>query len=100
MPKGKHDHLVIGDHNAICDVCGFKFKASMLKERWDGYRVCEDDWEVRHPMDFQRVPRTEKAPEWVRPYPTDQFTSVTYNTGIGVQDNNIPEGTFKELQGD
>lgn len=41
-------------YNALCDVCGFKFKNWQLKKRWDGYMVCSADWEPRHPMDFYR----------------------------------------------
>lgn len=40
------------EYNAICDICGFKFKASKLQKRWDGYMVCEKDNELRHPLDF------------------------------------------------
>jgi hypothetical protein len=40
------------DYNAICDVCGFKMKASQIRLRWDGLRVCEKDWETRHIADF------------------------------------------------
>lgn len=45
----------IGGYNAICQVCGWKYKASELKLRWDGVWCCEKDWETRHPMDFFRV---------------------------------------------
>ena len=27
-----------GDWLAICDSCGRKFKASQLRERWDGFK--------------------------------------------------------------
>lgn len=40
------------EYNALCDICQFKFKASQLKKRWDGYMVCEKDFEFRHPLDF------------------------------------------------
>ena len=50
--RGKNDYFKPGDRNAICDGCGFKFKASQLRKRWDGYMVCEDDWEPRHPQDL------------------------------------------------
>lgn len=63
----------IGDYNAICDGCGFKFKASQLKQRWDGMMMCEDDWEVRHPLDFVRpTPAPSKLP-WTRPESADTF---------------------------
>jgi hypothetical protein len=40
------------EYNTICEVCGFKLKASKLKKRWDGYWVCEKDWETRNILDF------------------------------------------------
>lgn len=49
-------------HNAICDVCGFKYRASELKLRWDGLRVCAEDFERRHPQEFVRAVRPDKAP--------------------------------------
>jgi hypothetical protein len=59
---GKKDTLKLGEHNAYCDVCGFKFKASDLRDRWDGYKVCELDWETRHPQDFVRGVEKYDAP--------------------------------------
>lgn len=54
------DYLKLGDNNVLCDVCGFKFKASQVKERWDGLIVCSKDFETRHSLDFIR-PKTEKV---------------------------------------
>lgn len=69
MSVGHADYLKLGDWNAICDVCGRKFKASELKERWDNAMVCTNDWEPRQPQDFVRgVPDGQAAP-WVRPEP-------------------------------
>ena len=42
------------EYSALCDVCKFKYKASQLRQRWDGLMVCPQDWETRHPMDFYR----------------------------------------------
>lgn len=68
---------VSGDWNAICDRCGFQYKASELKLDWRGLRVCEKDFETRHPQDFVR-PRPEKiAVDWARP---DEGDAVTVNT--------------------
>lgn len=57
------DRAVIGTYNAICDVCGFEYKAKDMRLRWDNAFVCKKDWEPRHPQDFlkgrkdrQRVP--------------------------------------------
>jgi hypothetical protein len=72
-----------GDWNAICDVCGFKFKASQLVERWDGLMVCSKDWETRHPQELIRpIPDQQKLP-WTRPEGTD--TTVLSCTVIGRQ---------------
>lgn len=66
-----------GDWIADCDVCGRKYKASTLQQRWDGLMCCPDDWEIRQPQDFVRgVPDTQIAP-WLRPEPNDRFVHVT-----------------------
>ena len=49
------DEFVLGDSNSICDCCGFKFKQSQLRKRWDGAMVCKADWEPRHPQDFVKA---------------------------------------------
>lgn len=55
------------DWVAVCEVCGFKYPASKLKERWDGLRVCKDDWEPRHPLDSAR-PKVKETPVlWTSP---------------------------------
>lgn len=72
-----------GDWNAICDSCGFKFKASELKKRWDGFMVCEQDFETRHPQDFIRPLPDQKSLPWTRPEGEDQFiTSSGFCTVI------------------
>lgn len=55
-----------GDWNAICDRCGFKFKASELKLEWTGLRVCEADFEHRHPLDFLKITPERISVPWVR----------------------------------
>jgi len=55
----ERDNFVLGDAKAVCDCCGFHFKQSQLKKRWDGAMVCKDDWEPQHPQDNIR-PRTER----------------------------------------
>lgn len=81
-------------YNAICDVCGFEYKNWQLRKRWDGRMVCKEDWEMRHPQDLARVPRTERALEWTRPGPPDVEISVSYDTTSGTQETTIPSGTF------
>ena len=67
-----------GNWKVVCDVCGFQFPSGDTLERWDGLRVCNKDYETRHPMDFLRVSAETAIPSYVRPEPTDQFVSVTY----------------------
>ena len=64
-----------GDWNAICDSCGRKFKASQLRRRWDGLRVCKDDWEPRHPQDFLRGKPDKPSVPWSRPEQADTFVT-------------------------
>lgn len=79
---------------AVCDVCGFEFYNYELKDRWDGLKVCNKDWETRHPMDFLRTKKEEsQVLPWTRPEPDDIYTDVTYaDTG----NNDIPDGTFNQ----
>jgi hypothetical protein len=70
---GHADHLVLGDYNAVCFECGFKFKASELKRHWKGYHVCSNCWEPRHPQDFVRAAPEEGTVPWAQPEPADIF---------------------------
>lgn len=63
---GKADYYKHGDWNAVCDVCGFKFKASQLHKRWDGVMVCSKDWERRHPQELIRIKPDDQKVAWVR----------------------------------
>jgi len=65
-----------GDWNAICDVCGFEYKASELRKRWDGMRVCRDDFEERHPQDFLKGRRDDQSVLWTRPDNNNKLVTV------------------------
>ena len=67
-----------GDWNMICDVCGFKIKASESMHRWDGFRVCKKDWEPRHPLDFIKVPVEKQGVPFSRPDLDIADTPVCY----------------------
>lgn len=61
-----------GQWNAVCDRCGFEYKARQLRQEWTGLRTCcgagsNDCWEVRHPQDFVRGKKDEQVPPWTRP---------------------------------
>lgn len=68
---------VSGDWNAICDICGLEYKASMLRLNWRSQRVCDKDFEGRHPQMFIR-PRAEKiSTDWARlPGATEVWTGA------------------------
>lgn len=60
------------DYNAICDVCGFKLKASELRRRWDGRMVCKEDYETRHILDFYQTRNDAHLLPFTRPDKDDQ----------------------------
>lgn len=66
-----------GDWNAVCDSCGGKFKASQMKRRWDGFMVCKDDFEMRHPQDFLKARSDKISVPWSRPQLPVVFSDVT-----------------------
>ena len=72
-----NNDLKLGDWNAICDVCGFKFKASQLRKRWDNAMVCAEDYEERHPSDFFRTRAEDTSVSWTRDEPEDNDVSPT-----------------------
>ncbi|MHB8602192.1 MAG: hypothetical protein ACYC9R_06420 [Nitrosotalea sp.] len=76
------------DYNTICDICGFKKKASELRQRWDGYQVCAEDWEQRHPLDFYRTRNdTHKLP-FTRPDTTvTDINAAGYALGFSGSQN-------------
>ena len=74
-----------GEYNAICDVCGFRYKSSDLIRRWDNAYVCKKDFEVRHPQDLIKVRNRTHIPSWTRPETTPQFITANpllWNNGV------------------
>lgn len=82
IPRGKADYHAPGDWNAVCFVCGQKFKASMLIKHWQGYYVCKDDWEMRHPQDFVKGVPDNQTPPWTQPPPAEVFAPVCMPEGL------------------
>lgn len=73
---GNYDYFRLGDWNALCDQCGQKRKASMLRLQWDGLRTCEKCWEPRQPQDYVRgVPDPSGVP-WSRQRAPLQFVNM------------------------
>lgn len=72
-----------GDWNAICDRCGFKFKASELKKEWTGLMVCEADFELRHPLDFLKAVPDQISVPWVRMEAPTSNDLISSDTALG-----------------
>lgn len=72
---GQADYLKLGDWNAVCFTCGFKFKASMLRKNWQGFYECQSCHTPRQPQDFVRGVADTQSPPWVQPEPTDTFNT-------------------------
>jgi len=70
-----------GGWNALCDVCGFKFKSDELKKRWDGLMTCQADFEHDHPQKFLRIREDKIAVPWVRDRPEDTFVVLCTAAG-------------------
>lgn len=57
---------VSGAWNFICDVCGQKHKSTVGKKRWDGFMVCPQCFELRHPQDFVKTKQDKITVPWAR----------------------------------
>ena len=78
--RGRADFLELGDWNALCFECGRKRKASTMLKHWQGYYVCPEHWESRHPQDFVRSVPDVQTPPWTQPPPADLFRyTCTFN---------------------
>ena len=72
----KNDNFILGDCKACCDVCGFDFKGSQLRKRWDGAMVCSADWEPRHPQDSIKARAERNNVRDARPEPAIRYLAV------------------------
>lgn len=59
--------------NVICDRCGKKIKADEAKTDWQGFVVCPEDYEQRHPQDFVKARQDKITIPFSRPRPLDAF---------------------------
>jgi hypothetical protein len=62
-PPGFHK----GDWLATCFQCGQRKLASTLRKHWQGYWVCPEHWEERHPQDFVRGVQDIQTVPWSQP---------------------------------
>ena len=70
---GQADFYKSGDFNAICDLCGMKYKASKLKKTWDNKYNCRKCWEPKHPQYSVKGVKDDLTTPFVRAEPTDTF---------------------------
>ena len=71
------NYFISGEWNLICDVCSIKYKAGKAKHRWDGFIVCPNCYEQRHPQDFVLAKQDKITVPYIRP-PNDTFITVPY----------------------
>lgn len=89
-----------GSWNAICDRCGFRYKADKLKEEWTGLYVCKGCWEPRHPQDFLRGREEDTSVPFSRPDDDGTGAAGTDVDGNSTQPTyvntlpDVPDGTF------
>lgn len=109
------NHFKSGSWNIYCDVCSKKIKASEAKHRWDGFIVCADDWEPRHPQDFVKAKIDKISVPFARPteqitfkYPHGAFDIIKFVDTVYVSTNpvkymsdtfTISEDVFKIFKG-
>ena len=90
-----HNYYISGEWNLICDVCGKKIKSGKSRHRWDGFVVCEDDWEERQPQDFVRARQDKISVPFTRPRPLDSFRElISYQDTIIVSDDDHADDYF------
>jgi ethanolamine utilization microcompartment shell protein EutS len=89
-----------GDYYMICDVCGFKYRRSDMKERWDGHWTCLKDWEPRHPQDYVKGKEDQQAVPIARPDTTDFYNQVTLSADASEGDTTITVSSATNISDD
>jgi len=74
------NYYISGEWNVTCDVCSKKIKSGEAKQRWDGFIVCKDDLESRHPQDFVKAKTDRITVPFTRPIPPLVFVNTSYGT--------------------
>lgn len=80
---GRADYYKPASFNAVCDRCGFQFKAEELRLDWQGLRVCTANgcFETRQPQDFVKGIAEHITPPWTRPDPEPVYTTFCTPNG-------------------
>ncbi len=69
---------IAGDPWTICDSCGWKIRRSMIRKSWDGFMLCDKDWEPKHEQLYPTpIIRNEgRSLPNARPEKPDRFIEV------------------------
>lgn len=85
------NYFLSGQWNVICDVCSRKIKSGQAKQRWDGFIVCPDDFEYRHPQDFVKAKTDKITVPFTRPRPPDIFVGQQALSAIFTDSSTITD---------
>lgn len=61
------DYYKPGSWNVACWRCGRKRKGDEMRRQWQGFWVCPEHWEPRHPQDFVKGVPDNPAPPYSQP---------------------------------
>lgn len=76
-----------GDYLYNCQICGFTYYASQIRQQWDGLRVCSKCFSPRHPQDYVRGVRDDMTVPFANPPGTPHFllpNEVNYTLDVEV----------------
>lgn len=82
MTHPRNAGYIKGDYWMRCDVCGFDFRFSQMRERWDGLWVCSDDYEERHPQEYVKGIGDFQAVPFARPDSINVFSTTTLSADM------------------
>ena len=80
MSRGRKQGLFLGDHWAISDISGFKFRASEMKRlsgEQRGLLVHFTEWNPAHPQLKIKGREDDQSVKNVRVRPVDEFPAAT-----------------------
>lgn len=89
MTHSRNPGYIPGDYWMTCDLCGFHYRRSQMRERWDKAWVCLKDWEPRHPQDFVKAIKERINVPVARPDGVDFTNSTTLTVAASKGDLTI-----------
>ena len=79
-----------GDWLAACYQCGRERLASTMRKHWQGYWLCPEHWEPRHPQDFVRGVKDIQTVPWSQPQSDLQLYVCGLNDRIAIPGYMLP----------